>query len=271
MTAKGILYLVPTPIGNLSDITYRAVETLKKVDFIGAEDTRKSAVLLKYYDIVTPQISYHKFNEAKRAEEFVKLISQGKNIAIICDAGSPGISDPSAIIVRAALLAHIKVEALPGATAFIPGLTASGLDPDRFCFLGFLPEKKKAAEELLTDIAEMPLTLIFYVSPHDLEKFAQILLKFLGDRTVCLAREISKIYEEYIHTNLKNLTNANDITLKGEFVAIVSGKQKKEVSDETLLRQIVALTEKGLSKREIINTISTKENISPNRIKKIIY
>ena len=271
MKNKGTLYLVPTPIGNLQDITLRALEILKTVDVIGAEDTRNSGYLLKHFEIGTPLISYHKFNEKKRSSELVKRLVNGENIAIISDAGSPGISDPSAEITQQAIAAGVRVEALAGATAFVPALTASGLPAERFYFIGFLPNKKKDKDQLLIRLKDCPDTLIFYISPHDIKSFVQDLHYHLGNRAITLARELSKIHEEYIRTSIEELTNGQEIILRGEFVAVVAGREKIPVSDESLQEQIADLHEAGHSNREIMDRLSAQENVSANRIKKLLY
>ncbi|MCD6176394.1 MAG: 16S rRNA (cytidine(1402)-2'-O)-methyltransferase, partial [Candidatus Cloacimonetes bacterium] len=166
MSKKGILFIVPTPIGNLADITFRAVDVLKKVSLIGAEDTRNSKKLLNHYNIETPMISYHKFNERKRVDQLLDKLQNGEDIAIISDAGTPGISDPSSIIIKEAIANDLKVEVLPGATAFIPAIIASGLNCERFQFIGFLPEKNKTRDILLESIKKNENTLIFYEAPH---------------------------------------------------------------------------------------------------------
>ncbi|MCF7920592.1 MAG: 16S rRNA (cytidine(1402)-2'-O)-methyltransferase [Candidatus Cloacimonetes bacterium] len=269
---KGKLYLIPTPIGNLKDITLRALEILRTVAVIGSEDTRNSGYLLKHYGIDTPLVSYHKFNERKRSSEFLQRLINGEDIALISDAGSPGISDPAAEIIKQAIESGIQIDALPGATALIPALTGSGLNTDHFYFIGFLPEKKKDKTEILQRLESCPDTLIFYVSPHDLYCLAADLYKSFGDRSICLARELTKIYEEYIRTSLKEIVDkAVEITLKGEFVAIVEGKKVLEITDEELMEKLDALKDKDLSNKEIILKISSQEHISPNRIKKLLY
>jgi 16S rRNA (cytidine1402-2'-O)-methyltransferase len=271
MKSKGTLYLVPTPIGNLQDITLRSLEILKMVDVIGAEDTRNSGYLLKHFEIGTPLISYHKFNEKKRSSELVKRLLNGENIAIISDAGSPGISDPSAEITQQAIASGVRVEALAGATAFVPALTASGLPGERFYFIGFLPAKKKDKDQLFNRLKDCPDTLIFYISPHDIKSFVQELHTHLGNRAITLARELSKLHEEYIRTSIEELANGQEITLRGEFVAVVAGKEKIAVSDESLQAEIADLQKEGYSNREIMDRLSAQEGISANRIKKLLY
>lgn len=220
------LYLVPTPVGNLKDITYRAVETLQQVDFILAEDTRKSGILLKYYNITKPLESFHKFNEHKRLASVIEKIKSGKSAALISDAGTPGISDPGFLIVREAIRNNITVETLPGATAFVPALVNSGLPCERFVFEGFLPVKKGRHTKLLS-LENEERTMIFYESPYKLLKTLNDFATTFGeDRKASISREISKIYEETIRGTLKELIDHfTETKPKGEFVIIVAGKK----------------------------------------------
>lgn len=267
----GTLYLVPTPIGNLDDITLRALKILKSVNLIGAEDTRNSGYLLKHFEISTPMISYHKYNEKKRSNEIISRLKLGEDIAIISDAGSPGISDPSNILVMHAVENGIRVEALPGATAIIPALTASGISSNRFYFAGFLPDKKKDMENLLDSLKEIKDPLVFYVSPHDLYSFAKTILSFFGDRKIVLARELTKLHEEYIRTTLSELLTNRSITLKGEFAVIVSGKEESSISEDEVKSLITKLQSRNLSNREIIDKLVSDYNLKPNRIKDLLY
>lgn len=220
------LYLVPTPIGNLKDITYRAVEVLQQVDFILAEDTRKSGVLLKHYNISKPLESFHKFNEHQRLASVIEKIKSGKSAAVITDAGTPGISDPGFLIVREAIRNNITVETLPGATAFVPALVNSGLACERFAFEGFLPVKKGRRTKLL-NLENEERTMIFYESPYKLIKTLNDFATTFGeDRKASISREISKIYEETLRGTLKELIeHFTDKQAKGEFVIIVAGKK----------------------------------------------
>ena len=222
---KGKLYLVPTPVGNLEDITLRALSVLKTVDVIYAEDTRTSSVLLKKYGISTHMESYHKFNEHKRTDSICDRIKGGQNAALITDAGSPGISDPGFLITRACIDNGIEVEALPGATAFVPALTVSGLPSDRFCFEGFLPQKK-GRQTRIRMIAESPVTSIVYESPYRLLKLLESLKEFAGgNRNAAVCREISKIHNECRRGTLDELIAwFSDNEPKGEIVVVVEGK-----------------------------------------------
>lgn len=222
-----MLHLVPTPIGNLEDMTFRAVRVLKEVQLILAEDTRTSKKLLQHYEIETPLRSYHAHNEHKILDELVVQLSNGQNFALITDAGSPGISDPGFLLVRACVQAGIKIEPLPGATAFVPALTASGIPCDTFHFEGFLPHKKGRQTRLIY-LSELPHTFALYESPHRLVKALQQLSEFCGaERTACVCREISKMHEEIKTASLAELiSHFKDKKIKGEIVIVVSGKPK---------------------------------------------
>lgn len=219
------LYIVPTPIGNLGDITLRALEILKAVDLILAEDTRTSGKLLKHYAINRPLQSFHNFNEHKVVEGLVKRLQQGETMALVSDAGTPGISDPGFLIVRAALQAELKVECLPGATAFVPALVKSGLPCDRFVFEGFLPHKK-GRQTLLKRLAEEERTMVFYESPHRLVKTLEQFKQYFGaDRPASVSRELTKLYEETKNGSLEEVyTWFSAKEVKGEIVIVVGGK-----------------------------------------------
>lgn len=222
------LYIVPTPVGNLEDMTFRAVRVLKEVDLILAEDTRTSGFLLKHFEISTPTQSHHKFNEHKTVTAIAQQIKAGKSVALISDAGTPAISDPGFLIVRECVEQGIEVECLPGATAFVPALVASSLPNDRFCFEGFLPQKK-GRQTKLKELAEQTCTMIFYESPYRVLKTLTQFAEFLGeDRQASVSREISKMYEETKRGTLKELVvHFTEHTPKGEFVIVVAGKTDK--------------------------------------------
>lgn len=219
------LFIVPTPIGNLEDMTFRAIAVLKEVDLILAEDTRTSGKLLKHFDISTHMHSHHMHNEHKTVENIIKRLQAGENIALISDAGTPAISDPGFLLTRACVENNIEVECLPGATAFVPALVNSGLPNDRFVFEGFLPEKKGRQTRFLA-LAEETRTMIFYVSPHKLVKtLAEFVQYFGADRSVSVSRELSKLHEETIRgTATEVLQHFENKPPKGEIVAIVGGK-----------------------------------------------
>jgi 16S rRNA (cytidine1402-2'-O)-methyltransferase len=221
------LYIVPTPIGNLKDITIRTIEVLRDVDLVLAEDTRKSGILLKHHSIDTPLLSHHKFNEHRESERICKQIKSGKMIALITDAGTPGISDPGFLLVRTCLENNIEVETLPGPTAFIPALVNSGLPCDRFCFEGFLP-RKKGRMKRIKNLEEEERTMVFYESPYRIEKLVDELIEvFGGDRNASLSRELTKIHEENIRGSLDELAERfKDSQARGEYVLVVAGKGK---------------------------------------------
>ncbi|TGD59634.1 16S rRNA (cytidine(1402)-2'-O)-methyltransferase [Flavobacterium humi] len=221
----GKLYLVPTPIGNLEDMTFRAIKVLKEVDLILAEDTRTSGKLLKHFEIATHMHSHHMHNEHKTVENIIKRIQAGENIALISDAGTPAISDPGFLLTRACVEHNIEVDCLPGATAFVPALVNSGLPNDKFIFEGFLPDKKGRQTRYLA-LAEETRTMILYVSPHKLTKtLAEFVQYFGADRQVSVSREISKLHEETVRGTAEDvLKHFEAKPAKGEIVVVVAGK-----------------------------------------------
>ncbi len=230
------LYLVPTPVGNLEDITFRAVRILKEVDLILAEDTRTSYHLLRHYEISTKLASHHKFNEHKMVERIADQILEGASIALISDAGTPSISDPGFLLVRTCLNKGVEVECLPGATAFVPALVNSGFPSDKFCFEGFLPQKK-GREKRLTELELETRTMIFYESPFRLLKLLEQFVNHFGpDRQVSVSRELSKLYEENFRgTCTEVLAHFSAKTVKGEIVVVVEGKpnlKRVDLEDE---------------------------------------
>ena len=218
------LYVVPAPIGNLKDITFRAIETLKKVDLILAEDTRTSKVLLNHYEINTPLWSYHQHNEHRVLEKLVQEMASGKSIALISDAGTPGISDPGFLLVRECIKNHIAVECLPGATAFVPALVDSGFPINRFVFEGFLP-LKKGRQTLLNKLKTEERAIVFYESPHRISKTLIDLQNYFAEgRKICVCRELSKKFEEIIRGEIKDVAfHFEKNAPKGEFVVIIQG------------------------------------------------
>ncbi|MBQ1774365.1 MAG: 16S rRNA (cytidine(1402)-2'-O)-methyltransferase [Prevotella sp.] len=225
----GILYIVPTPVGNMEDMTLRAIRTLKEADLILAEDTRTSGILLKHFDIKNQLMSHHKFNEHGTSAAIVERLKAGQTIALISDAGTPGISDPGFFLVREAVAAGITVQCLPGATAFVPAIVSSGLPDDRFCFEGFLPQKKGRQTRLLS-LQDEERTMIFYESPYRVVKTLQQLAEvFGGDRQVSCCREISKVHEESVRGTLAEVTaHFQQTEPRGEFVIVVAGKEKQK-------------------------------------------
>ena len=233
--ASGSLFLVPTPIGNLEDMTYRAVNTLKSVDLIAAEDTRHTQQLLNQFEIETKQISFHEHNKENRIPELVERLQDGTNIAQVSDAGMPSISDPGHELVLAALAADIQVVPLPGASAGITALVASGLSPQPFTFYGFLPRKQSEQIKTLTDLAQKPETILFYEAPHRLAKtLANIQTVYGDDRQVSLARELTKKYEEFIRGTAAEVADwAQQSEVRGEFVVMVAGNEHPTEAVET--------------------------------------
>lgn len=229
---SGKLYVVPTPVGNLEDMTFRAIKVLKEVDLILAEDTRTSSVLLKHFDITTPMLSHHKYNEHNAVVGIVGRLQGGENIALISDAGTPGISDPGFMLSRECRRADITVECLPGATAFVPALIDAGLPCDRFVFEGFLPPKKGRATRLAL-LAEDPRTVVIYESPKRLPRtLRQLAEAFGGDRPAAVCREISKIHETVVRDTLGNLSDFFETNQpKGEIVVIIGGKDARRKAD----------------------------------------
>ena len=219
------LFVIPTPVGNLEDITLRALRLLREVNLILAEDTRTTSVLLHHYDIHTPMLSHHKFNEHQTVDTIVERLQKGESVALVSDAGTPAISDPGFLLVRACVAADIEVECLPGATAFVPALVDSGLPCDRFCFEGFLPQKK-GRQTKLTELAVETRTMIFYESPFRVLKTLEQLAECLGnDRKASVSREISKKFEETVRGTLAELVqHFKEHPPKGEFVIVVAGQ-----------------------------------------------
>lgn len=237
MTTPGKLYLVPTPIGNLEDITSRALKTLSEVDSVACEDTRHTGQLLSRLNIKKKLISYHEHNEHERAVELVNQIKEGHSVAVVSDAGSPGISDPGFRIVRAAIENEIQIIPLPGANSIIPALTASGLPTDRFFFEGYLSHKSAARIRRLEQLKDFPHTLIFFESPFRIAKSLNDMLTVFGPRPGCVAREISKLHEEFIRGSLDSIVKVCSARkLKGEIVVVIAGAafnhKSKPVTDE---------------------------------------
>lgn len=229
---KGSLYIVSTPIGNLADFTYRAVETLRKVHLIAAEDTRRTKNLLNHYQIQTPLSSFHSYNQMKKGQGFVDMLNAGKDLALVSDAGTPGISDPLFHLVRLAVDNGVPVYSIPGPSAAIAALTVSGLPIDRFVFEGFLPVKKRR-QKRLSELAEEKRTIVLYESPHRMERTLQDLFRVFGDRRVVIARELTKMYEEVIRGTLADLAAEKGRKWKGEVTLVIAGcPQDKEKDTE---------------------------------------
>lgn len=220
----GKLYVVSTPIGNLDDITFRAVDVLKNVDLIACEDTRRTLILLERFGIAKKLISYYNYNERQRAEELIAHLKSGKNIALVSDSGTPGISDPGYILIRRAIEENIQVIPIPGPTAFVSALVVSGLPMDEFIFVGFLPHKK-GRKTKLQKLAQEERTIILYESPHRLLKTLNEILEILGDREIAIAKELTKVHEEVFRGKISEVLNKlTPDKIRGEFVIVISGK-----------------------------------------------
>ncbi|WP_444498958.1 16S rRNA (cytidine(1402)-2'-O)-methyltransferase [Veillonella seminalis] len=268
---KGTLYLVPTPIGNLEDMTYRAVRVLQEVHTIAAEDTRHSGLLLKHFDIKKPLVSYHEHNKEAKEAPLMEILLSGHDVAVISDAGMPAISDPGADLVAAAIAAEIPVVPLPGPNAALTALIASGLDTREFTFLGFLPKKSSHRKELLERVATYQGTLLFYEAPHRLQASLQELYKYLGNRPIVVGRELTKKFETFVRTDLERLQKADDfVTLKGEFVLVVGGAvtMETEVTEDKILTTddyasaVTMLIEDGMAKKEAIREVAKRLGVA---------
>lgn len=268
---KGNLYIIATPIGNLEDITLRSIRILKEVDLIAAEDTRHTLKLLNHLEISKPLISYHRHNEEIRTEELIKELKTGKNIGLVSDAGTPGICDPGEEIIKKCIEESIKVVPIPGACAMINALITSGISTKEFIFLGFLPLNKKSRKEKLEEIKNANKTIILYEAPHKLKNTLNDLSDILQSREVVLARELTKIHEEYIRGTVKELMEKTD-NLKGEMILIIE-KNNKDNEEElnslnnlTLEEHYNFYEKRGLNKKEIIKKIAKDRNVSKNEI-----
>lgn len=261
----GTLYLCATPIGNLEDITFRVVRILKEVDLIGAEDTRNSIKLLNHFEIKTPMTSYHEYNKYDKAEELVNKLKEGKNIAIITDAGTPGISDPGEEIVKACIREGIKVTSLPGPAACITALTMSNEKTRRFCFEAFLPREKKPRKEILEELKSETRTIIIYEAPHHLKKTLQELRDTLGNRTMSICRELTKRYEEAIYTDIDGaIEKYSGEDPRGEYVLVIAGKSMEDIDreakekwkDVSLEDHMDFYIQKGLTKKDAMKSVA---------------
>lgn len=267
-----LLYLVATPIGNLSEMSKRAIDVLSSMDIIAAEDTRNTRMLLKNYGIEKEYFSLREHNENAGSEYVIKALKEGKKVAYVSDAGYPGISDPGYLLVCNAIKEDIKVSTVCGSSAFINALVASGLATNHFYFYGFLSAKDSEAKKELEDIKNRKETTIFYESPHRILKTLSILLECLGDRNVVLARELTKLNEEYIRGTLSELVELDETTLKGEMVVIVEGKaDDSSIDDEMLIKRLNYFTSKGLSTKDSVEIVSDETGINKNYIYKLAH
>lgn len=267
----GTLYLVGTPIGNLDDITFRAINTLKTVDLIAAEDTRHTGKLLQQYEINTPQISYHDHNRKQREPEIIQRLQQGENIALVTDAGMPGISDPGYDLVRTCVEANIPVIAIPGVTAAITALAVSGLPTDRFVFEGFLPTKGKARQDRFKEIGQETRTLILYESPHKLRQTLQDLAQVCGqDRAIMLGKELTKLYEKCYYLKLEEAIAFYEKTIpKGEYTLVIAGKEEAEalsLSSEEVKQELKQLLAQGVTRSQASRQLAKVTPLSRQEI-----
>lgn len=262
---KGTLFLVGTPIGNLGDITLRAIETLKNADLVAAEDTRQTQKLLSHFSIKKPITSYFEHNKKSKGPEIIEELLQGKMVALVSDAGMPGISDPGSDLVRECIKNDIKVSVIPGPSALLTGLVASGQDTNAFIFAGFFPRQTKDKKRLLETFAQEPRTLIFYESPHRLCSTLEELKASWGERSCCVARELTKIYEEYRRGTLSEvLEYYKNKNIKGEITLIIEGYKSETVSFtwEEIEDRVAFLINNGLSRKEAIKKAAEEYGIS---------
>lgn len=261
-----MLYFVATPIGNLKDISYRAIDVLNSVDVIACEDTRNSLKLLNYYNIHKKLIAYHKYNEDNSSEGIIALLNEGKDVAIISDAGMPVISDPGETIIKKLKENNIDYTVVPGANAGLCALILSGLDASRFTFVGFLPDDKKMRENLLTEIKDYKITLLFYVAPHDVISVCEKLYNVLGKRKAVLVNEITKMYEKTFAFNLGDEINFEP---KGEYVLVVEGSKKTEVNDLknlSIKEHLLYYINLGETKADAIKKVAKERGVNKNEV-----
>ena len=267
----GKLYIVATPIGNLDDITLRALEVLRKVDLIAAEDTRHTLKLLNHFEISKPLISYYKETEKIKAKIIIDKIKEGKNVAVVSDAGTPGISDPGEEVIKEAIEENIVVVPIPGAVAAINSLICSGFSTREFTFIGFLSANKKEKRDKLEENKYETKTLIFYEAPHKIKDTLSVMLEIFGDREISIGRELTKIHEEFIRGKISDVLEK--VEEKGEMVIIVKGAEKSEadvekekISEMSLEEHYKFYEKQGLNKKEIIKKIAKDRNVSKNEI-----
>ena len=262
------LYVCPTPIGNLEDITLRTIRTLEEVDYIAAEDTRHTIKLLNHLNIKKPLISLHEHNEAFKSKELIELITSGHDVALVSDAGMPGISDPGEKLIKQCIESEVEVVTLPGPSAFITALVNSGLDTSRFTFIGFLDRNNKTRKETIESLKARQETLIFYDAPHRIEKTISELFEILGDRKIVIARELTKKYEQYIRTSLRSLSeDFSMLEHRGEMVIILEGaieEVEPEINKEAVEKRIKELLLQDLSTKEVAKQIAIEYKIKKN-------
>jgi 16S rRNA (cytidine1402-2'-O)-methyltransferase len=261
---KGTLYIVSTPIGNLEDITLRALHVLKAVDVIAAEDTRHSLKLLNHYGISKPLISYWKEKEKTRSDKIIEKLLSGQSVALISDAGTPGISDPGTVLIRRAIEEMVQIVSIPGPTSFIAALSLSGIATDEFTFVGFLPSKKAHRQNVLKALSLEKRTLVFYEAPHRILQTLRDMKDIIPDRCVVVAKELTKIHEEVLRGTIPEILSSLQTTkIAGEFIIIVEGrKDKKRQIDEDVLAEVFVLMKKGLGRKEAVKKIAQEYGIS---------
>lgn len=274
---SGKLFLVGTPIGNLKDITLRALEVIKESDIVAAEDTRQTIKLLNYFNIKKTMISYHKFNENDKSLDIIDEIESGKKIVLVTDAGMPGISDPGSVIVKKCIEKNIEFEVIPGATALITGLVYSGLDSSKFVFRGFLPRANKERREIIDEIKDYRDSIIFYEAPHRLKSTLSFLLQEIGDRKVAICKELTKLYENILRGNISEILDYYEKNNpRGEYVIVMEGKSDEEIENEkkstwedmTVEEHIKKYMEKGFSKKDAIKLTAKDRGVSKSEIYK---
>lgn len=276
---SGKLYLCATPIGNLEDITFRVIRTLKEVDLIAAEDTRHSIKLLNHFEIKTPMTSYHEFNKIDKAKHLVEQLSAGTNIALITDAGTPGISDPGEELVKQAYAAGIEVTSLPGACAAITALTLSGLSTRRFTFEAFLPSDKKEKQRVLNELVSDTRTIVLYEAPHRLVRTLKELLEAFGDRKISIIRELTKKYETILLTTLsESIAIYEEKEPRGEYVLVIEGKSREEIEQEeqnkwsnlSIVEHMKLYTSQGVEKKEAMKVVAKARGVSKREIYEVL-
>jgi len=276
---SGKLYLCATPIGNLEDITFRVIRTLKEVDLIAAEDTRHSIKLLNHFEIKTPMTSYHEFNKIDKAKHLVEQLSAGTNIALITDAGTPGISDPGEELVKQAYAAGIEVTSLPGACAAITALTLSGLSTRRFTFEAFLPSDKKEKQRVLNELVSDTRTIVLYEAPHRLIRTLKELLEAFGDRKISIIRELTKKYETILLTTLsESIAIYEEKEPRGEYVLVIEGKSREEIEQEeqnkwsnlSIVEHMKLYTSQGVEKKEAMKVVAKARGVSKREIYEVL-
>lgn len=277
MIVKGKLYIVGTPIGNLGDITFRAVETLKKCDLILAEDTRQTLKLLNHFDITKHMISYHRHNENDKIKTVVGFLDEGKNLALVSDAGMPIISDPGQNLIKYLVKNNYEIEIIPGVTALITAIVKSGLDSTRFTFEGFLSINKKQRNRRLESLKEEERTMVFYEAPHKILATLKDMYEILGNRNICIARELTKLHEEYIHTTFKEaIKKIENDGIKGEIVLLVEGinmeelevKRKNILNQKSNIELVREYIKDGIDKKEAIKKVAKLKGVNKNEVYK---